>query len=254
MKYKTVFISDVHLGTDICQYEKLLSFLKDLETDDGNSYNVENLYLVGDIIDMTNINHKVFWRYHRTVIKKLLRMADKGVKITYIPGNHDYHLRREIFEDKDLRDEIQDISFRDEVIYETAKGKKYLVLHGDQFDGAVRMHPWLYKMGDWLYQFVIFLSKWQNRIRRLFGGKEWSMSLWLKTKTKQAVSFVSKFDELITKEMQDKKCDGAIYGHTHFKKDITLNGYHILNTGCWTEYCSYVAEDMNGNLELHNYE
>lgn len=246
--YKAVFISDVHLGTDICQYKKLLAFLKSLETPDG--YDVQKLYLVGDIIDMVQINHKMFWGKHRTVIKKLLRMADKGVEILYIPGNHDYMIRDEVLSDPEAREDLNGVSFAMNFVHESADGKKYLVLHGDEFDGAVKAHPVLYKLGDWAYSLLICISKWQNRFRRLFGMREWSLSLWVKTKTKNAIQFINRFEELVVREASNNEVDGVIAGHIHKAEDTMFDDIRYLNCGCWTEFCSAIFENEDGTMEM----
>jgi UDP-2,3-diacylglucosamine pyrophosphatase LpxH len=250
MKYRSVFISDIHLGTDICQYDKLLQFLKSLESEDKSSYDIENLFLVGDIIDMTNINHRIFWSKGRTVIKKFLRMADKGVNVYYIPGNHDYFVRNELLEEDSITHSFDGITFAEEYIHEAVDGKKYLILHGDKFDGAVRLHPWIYKLGDWSYQFLIFLSKWQNKIRRLLGFKEWSLSLWLKTKAKSAVNFISNFENLVVDDAKRNNVDGIIAGHIHKAEDKMIGNIRYLNDGCWTEFCSALVEHTDGTMEI----
>lgn len=250
MKYRSVFISDIHLGTDLCQYEKLLGFLKSLESQDKSSYEIENLFLVGDVIDMTNMNHRIFWSKGRTVIKKLLRMADKGVKIYYIPGNHDYFVRKELLEEDSIIHSFNGIVFAEEYVYEAVDGKKYLVLHGDKFDGAVRMNPWIYKLGDWSYQFLLFVSKWQNRIRRLFGFNEWSLSFWIKIKAKSAVNFISNFEKLVVEDAKRNEVDGIIAGHIHKAEDKMIEDIRYLNDGCWTEFCSVLVEYENGKMEI----
>lgn len=247
LKYQTVFISDVHLGTSICQANNLLDFLKSLETEDGKGYRIKKLFLNGDIIDMTNMNHKIFWTAHRTVIKKLLRMADKGVEISYIFGNHDYY-GKEIF-DHDFGMDFNGIHFAEREIHVTKDGKKYLVMHGDQFDGIVKINPWMYKFGDALYSVLIFINKWQNRFRRLIGKKEWSFSLWLKMKAKNAVNFVSNFEKLIVEEAEKHETDGIICGHLHILKDEMIGNIRYLNSGCWTEFCSCIVEHPDGRME-----
>ena len=244
--YRALWLSDIHLGTDICQHEKLLKFLKGLERFDG--YDVETLYLNGDIIDMTCMDHKIFWTKHRIVLKKLLRMADKGVKVVYVFGNHDFY-GKEIF-NQDYGIAFNGIKFAERVIHLGADGKRYLVLHGDQFDGMVAMHPWLYAIGDWLYWLMTKINQAQNWVRRFFKIPEWSFSLWLKTKTKEAVQFVSNFEQLITHEAAKEKVDGVICGHIHQMKDEMINGVRYLNSGCWTEFCSAIFETQDGKIEV----
>ena len=246
-KYKSVFISDIHLGTDVCQHEKLLSFLKSLETEDKSGYEVENLFLVGDIVDMVHMNHSIFWTKHRTVIKKLLRMADKNVNLFYVTGNHDYYLREEMY---DLPDDLNGIRFCDKVVYLSQSCRKYLVIHGDQFDGAIRSMPWLYWLGDKAYSVALFINKWYNRIRKLFGIPYWSLSLWLKSKVKNAVKFIGNYEQLVCKKIKDEGCTGVICGHIHKAEDKMIDDIHYLNSGCWTEFCSAIIEHSDGRMEL----
>lgn len=249
-KYNTVFISDIHLGTDICDYETLLQFLKSFEDKRTGNYVIKKLYLVGDIIDMVNFNHKLFWSKHRTVIKKFLRMADKGVEIVYIPGNHDYFIREEILGDEDSKGEFNGISFQSLDIHTTVNGKRYLVLHGDEFDGIVKLHPFIYSLGDFAYKILLWINKWHSYIRKILGLKQWSLSLWLKTKTKNIIQYVNRFEELVVKEANDVNVDGVIAGHIHKAEDRKIDNIHYLNCGCWTEFCSAVVENENGELEV----
>lgn len=248
--YKTVFISDIHLGTDVCQHEKLLKFLKGFENEDKRSYCLQKLYLVGDLIDMTQIDHRLFWSKHRTVVKKLLRMADKGVEIVYIPGNHDYFVRNEILSGDDVSENFNGISIRQQDIHTTADGKRLLVMHGDEFDGVVKKMPWLYWLGDNAYSFALFLNKWFNRGRRLFGMHYWSLSQWLKLKVKNAVQFIGNYEMLVVETARRRHVDGVVCGHIHKAELKNLNGVIYANCGCWTEFCSAIAEHQDGHLEL----
>ena len=200
MKYRTVFISDLHLGNAVCQHENLLKFLKSLESEDGSSYEVEKLYLVGDIVDMLSMNHALFWNKHRTVIKKLLSMADKDVNIIYIPGNHDHLVRKEIFDEKEISSELHGIMIKKQAIHETADGKRLWILHGDEFDGAIRAMPWLYWIGDKSYGLALFVNKWYNRITKLFRKPYWSLSHFLKSKVKNVIKFINNFEKMVSEE------------------------------------------------------
>lgn len=245
----TVWISDLHLGTDVCNHSKLLDFLKSFESIDGLSYNLKRLYLVGDIIDMTQMSHSILWSRHRTVIKKFLRMADKGVEIVYIPGNHDYLVREELLHSSDEAN-FNGIIIRRNDIYTTLTGKKYLIVHGDEFDGVVRVYPWLYAIGDAAYSILIWINNLQNKFRRVFKLPEWSLSLWLKTKTKQALQFINNYEKLLVEEASKNGTDGIICGHIHKAEDVYINGIHYLNTGCFTEFCSAVIETDDGVIKL----
>lgn len=166
MKIKTLFISDVHLGTKKCQADKLLEVLK--------NYDYDELVIVGDFIDLTSLKKKFYWTPdHSTVIQKVLRSSRKGVKVTYIIGNHDYYLRG-LIEEQNLN--IGDIELCDEMIYQTSKGEKIYICHGDQFDGFIRMHKFLYVLGDWAYEMSFKINRVYNFFRKkIFRMNEWSL-------------------------------------------------------------------------------
>lgn len=250
--YNSIFISDVHLGRPECQYDKLLTFLKSLKNKDGTGYNVKTLYLNGDIIDVTNFDKKSFFSKHRTVIKYLFKMADRGVNLIYIIGNHEAPLRHDIFENGDV--EFNGIKLQQYAIHKTVKGKKYLVIHGDQFDGIVRTHPAIYKLGDIAYNWMNRINMIQNSIRRLFGIEEWSFSHWIKSKAKGAVKFVSNFEHIIVEYAKKYDVDGVIAGHIHVPEDRNIDGIHYLNSGCWVELCSAILEDEEGNLSVKRFD
>lgn len=245
MKYRSVFISDIHLGTDICQYDKLLEFLKSLESEDGESYEVENLFLVGDIIDFIAMKSRNHWTQgHTTVIQKFLRMSRKNVNIKMIYGNHDISM--------EMVDgwTFGNIEVKERHIHEIYDGKKMLVLHGHQFDGFAKSMPWLYWLGDKSYSFALFINKWFNRFRKLFGFKYWSLSYYLKTKVKSTLNFMSSFNELISKECEKENVDGVIYGHTHLPCDKMVSEKRIMNIGCGTEITTCIVETMDGCLKI----
>ena len=246
-EYNAIFISDVHLGTDHTQHTKLLEFLKSLETEDGHGYRVKTLYLNGDIIDVTNFHRTPFFNHHLTVIKKLLRMKDKGVRLVYILGNHEMPLKSYMFEHDHV---FNGIEFKQMDIHQAINGKKYLVIHGDQFDGMVRMHPFLYKLGDAVYILMNKINTLQNKMRKLFGMGEWSFAHWIKNKTKSAIKFVSKFETIIVEYAKRYDVDGVCSGHIHMPDDKMIGDVHYLNSGTWVELCSYIAEDTDGNIEV----
>jgi len=241
---KTLFLSDLHIGTDNCQTEKILDLLKTFGTDTG--YSLDALYLVGDIIDFVAMRKRIGWnKQHTTLVQKFLRMSRKGVKIFYIIGNHDYHL--EFLDDKTFGD----IHILERDQYQASSGDTFLVLHGHQADGFILKHPWLYWLGDGAYEISVFLNRNLNRLRSIFGLEYWSLSLYLKSKVKSALSFVNKVDDYLIRLTQDSYCQGVIYGHTHMAKDEVKYGFRIMNTGCGTEYVSYILDDGQGNIKLH---
>jgi UDP-2,3-diacylglucosamine pyrophosphatase LpxH len=237
MKYRTVFISDIHLGTKRSRTDLLLHFLKHVEC--------EKLYLVGDIIDNWALKRKWFWQQtHNDVIQKILRKARKGTKVVYIPGNHDEALRA--FTNNDFGR----IQIRLNDIHKTADGKRYLILHGDEFDGVVLYAKWLAFLGDRAYEIAVSLNHYYNKARRLIGLPYWSLSAFLKRRVKRAVEFIGNFEEAVVRRAQEKKVDGVVCGHIHTPEMRMINGIHYCNDGDWVESCSALVEHSDGRFEL----
>jgi UDP-2,3-diacylglucosamine pyrophosphatase LpxH len=235
--YRTVWISDIHLGTRGCKAEALLDFLRLTEC--------QTLYLVGDIVDGWALKRSWFWaQSHNDVVQKVLRKARKGTKVVYIPGNHDEALRNYV--------EMQfgDISIQDEAIHETADGKRFLVLHGDQFDGVVRYAKWLAHLGDWAYNTMIRVNHWFNEARKLLGYPYWSLSQYLKAKVKNAVEFISRFEQAVSSEAKKRGVDGVICGHIHQAEMRDIDGILYCNDGDWVESCTALVEHFDGSLEI----
>jgi UDP-2,3-diacylglucosamine pyrophosphatase LpxH len=240
MKVKTLFISDVHLGTSKCQADKLLQVLKD--------YEFEDLVIVGDFIDLTSLKRKFYWKPdHSTVIQKILRLSRKGTKVTYILGNHDYFLRGLIKEDNI---NLGDILICDEYFYQTSKGEMIYICHGDQFDGFIRLHPFLYVLGDWAYEMSFKINKAYNKIRRFFGLEYWSLSQYLKSKVKNAISFINDFKILSMKRLEEVNCDSIMIGHIHTPAIEKIGEKNYYNTGDFCESCSFLYEDLSGDIKL----
>ncbi|MFN0192564.1 MAG: UDP-2,3-diacylglucosamine diphosphatase [Aestuariivirga sp.] len=235
--YRAIFISDVHLGTKRAQTEALLDFLRHTESD--------QLYVVGDLVDSWSLRKHWYWRQdHNDVIQKLLRKARKGTKLVYIPGNHD----------ENFRDFVGARFGRavvlEETVHVTATGKRYLVLHGDKFDGVVCFAPWLAKLGDTAYEFSMSLNASVNRVRRFFRLPYWSLSAYLKYKVKKAVEYVSRFEEAVVREARLRNCQGVICGHIHTPDDCEIEGIHYLNDGDWVESCTALVEHFDGTFEI----
>lgn len=241
LKFRSIWISDVHLGTSGCQAEYLLDFLKHTES--------EHLYLVGDIIDGWALKRSWYWRQaHNDVVQKLLRKARHGTKITYIPGNHDEGARQF------LGLMFGDIRIEDELIHTTADGRRLLVLHGDRFDGVVQCAKWLAIVGDRLYDFTLTLNRIFNRIRSRFGLGYWSLSQFLKHKVKTAVSFVSRFEEAVAAEARSQGLDGVICGHIHKAEMREVDGVLYCNDGDWVESLTALVELENGELKIVHWQ
>ena len=239
-KIRTLFISDVHLGTKKCQAEKLLEVFK--------NYEFEQLVIVGDFIDLTSLKRKFYWNEsHSTVIQKILRFSRKGVKVNYILGNHDHYLRGLI---KESNLNIGDIEISDELFYMTIKGESIYICHGDQFDGFVRLHPFLYMIGDFAYELSFKINAIYNKIRSVFGLEYWSLSKFLKSKVKDAVSFINDFKKLSVMKLEENECDSIMIGHIHTPAIEKLEEKNYYNTGDFCESCSYIIEDLDGNVIL----
>jgi len=240
MKVKTLFVSDIHLGNHKSQAGKLLEVLK--------NYEYENLIIVGDFIDLTSLKKKFYWNAdHSTVIQKVLRASRKGVKVTYILGNHDFYLRGLI---KDENINIGDITICDEMYYETSKGEKIYICHGDQFDGFIRLHPFLYVLGDWAYEFSFKINKAYNWFRKLVGLEYWSLSQYLKYKVKNAITFINDFKFLSLKKLDEVDCDSIMIGYIHTPAIEKIGDKTYYNTGDFCETCSFLYEDLEGNIKL----
>ena len=240
MKVKTLFVSDIHLGNHKSQAGKLLEVLK--------NYEYENLVIVGDFIDLTSLKKKFYWNAdHSTVIQKVLRASRKGVNVTYILGNHDFYLRGLI---KDENINIGDITICDEMYYETSKGENIYICHGDQFDGFIRLHPFLYVLGDWAYEFSFKINKAYNWFRKIVGLEYWSLSQYLKYKVKNAITFINDFKILSLKKLDEVDCDSIMIGHIHTPAIEKIGNKTYYNTGDFCETCSFLYEDLDGEIKL----
>lgn len=236
-RFRALFISDVHLGTRASQTERLLDFLK--------ASDAEVIYLVGDIIDFWKIRRGAYWpQTHNDVLQKLLRKVRKGAKIIFIPGNHD----------EPMRDytgfHFGGIEIHKQVIHKTANGRKYLVLHGDEFDVVLRTARWLAFLGDRGYELALTLNAPLNWLRRNFGFGYWSLSAYLKYRVKKAVQYIGAFEHAVAHEARRRKVDGVICGHIHHAADQQMGKIHYLNCGDWVESCTALVETGSGEMRI----
>jgi len=239
LKYKALFISDIHLGTSFSQAEKLLEFLRDYESD--------KLYLVGDIIDGWSIKRKFKWSQSNSdVIQKILRKARKGTDVIYITGNHDEFLRPFI---PILMGER--LTITNSHIHTAHDGKRYYVTHGDFFDSITMTKKWVTYLGDVGYDMLLHLNKYINKLRKILGiGKYWSLSKYVKDNVKKSVSFITGFEDILATHAQKEGFDGIICGHIHKAENKMIDGIHYLNCGDWVESCTAVAEREDGVWEI----
>ena len=238
--YRSIFVSDVHLGTKDCKAEQLNNFLKHNSCD--------TLYLVGDIIDAWKIQQNK-WRWkqsHTNVVRRVLGHAKRGTRVVFIAGNHDEFLRPMIpygfnFGLIEIHNQIEHIG---------ADGKHYLVTHGDLFDGITRLAPWIAFLGDKAYDIVLTLNNKFNWIRRRMGFGYFSLSKYLKHKVKKAVDFIFKFEENLANYCKKRGFDGVICGHIHHAEIKEINGVAYMNDGDWVESCTALVEHHNGKWEI----
>lgn len=236
-RYRTVFISDVHLGTKGCQAELLLDFIRHVECD--------TLYLVGDIIDGWKLRNGWYWpQAHNDVVQKILRLARKGVNVIYVPGNHDEMVR------DFCGVHFGGVVVARDAVHEAADGKRYLVVHGDEFDGVVQHAKWLALLGDYAYRALISANTLFNRARRRLGFGYWSLSAFLKTRVKNALQFIENFEAAVADEARRRGVDGVICGHIHKAEIRDIDGTAYINDGDWVESCTALVEHPDGRFEI----
>ena len=238
--YRSIFVSDVHLGTKDSQANKLNNFLKHNSCD--------TLYLVGDIIDAWRIQQNK-WRWkqsHTNVVRRVLGHAKRGTRVVFIAGNHDEFLRPMIpygfsFGLVEIHNQIEHIG---------ADGKHYLVTHGDLFDGITRLAPWLAFLGDKAYDIILSINSKYNWLRHRMGFGYFSISKFLKHRVKKAVDFMFKFEENLANYCKKRGFDGVICGHIHHAEIKEIHGVMYMNDGDWVESCTALVEHWDGRWEI----
>ncbi len=237
LRVRTVWISDLHLGTPGCQAAKLLEFLRTVEC--------ETLFLVGDIIDGWQLRRQWYWpQAHNDVVQKLLRKARKGTRVIFVPGNHDEFARRYV------QHNFGGVDVVDEWIHETTDGRRLWVVHGDLFDGVIQCARWLAHVGDRAYETTLKLNRYLNSLRARLGLPYWSVSRYLKLKVKRAVSYVSDFEEAVAREARRRGVHGVVCGHIHHAELRDIGGILYANDGDWVESLTALVEHADGRLEI----
>lgn len=235
--FRSLFLSDVHLGTRGCQAHLLLDFLR--------YHDAETVYLVGDIVDGWRLKRNWYWpQEHNDVVQKLLRKGRRGARIIYIPGNHDEFLRDYV------GTHFGGVEVHEDFVHETAAGEKFLVIHGDRFDIVVRHAKWLALLGDWAYRTALNVNIVMNMLRRRLGFSYWSLSAWAKMKVKNAINFIGAFEDALANEAHRRHLDGVICGHIHHAKLQQGQAMTYINTGDWVESCTAAVEHQDGTFEI----
>jgi len=241
VSYRTLFLSDLHLGTRGCQADLLMDFL--------GRYDAETIYLVGDIFDGWKLQRGWHWpQRHNDVVQAFLKKAQEGTRIVFVPGNHDEVMRSY------LGTHFGGIEVAETADFIAQDGRRYLVTHGDQFDVIVKNARWLALLGDRAYELLIWCNPRLNKIRRLWSKRYWSLSKWAKAQVKQAVNFIGKFEETLAEDARQNGYDGVICGHIHHANIRMIDDIHYLNTGDWVESCTAIVEEDDGTLRLIDWE
>lgn len=235
---RSIFLSDIHLGTRACQADRLLDFLRE--------YSAENVFLIGDIVDFWAMNRSIHWTpAQNTFVQKILRRARHGERIVFIPGNHDEALR-----------EYAGVAFGDilvveELVHELADGRRFLLLHGDEFDQITRHHRWVAVLGDMAYNTLVLFNGGLSRIRRKLGRPGyWSLAGYAKRRVKKALQFIFDFEAAAIHSARQRGLDGIICGHIHSAALREVGGLTYVNCGVWVDSCTAIVEHGDGRLEL----
>jgi UDP-2,3-diacylglucosamine pyrophosphatase LpxH len=237
LRVRTVWISDLHLGTPGCQARALLEFLRDTQCD--------TLYLVGDIIDGWQLRRSWYWpQSHNDVVQKLLRKARKGTRVVFVPGNHDEFARHFVTHT------FGGIEVVEDCMHTTANGQRLWITHGDLFDGVVQCARWLALLGDAAYEFTLKVNRWFNRARARLGLPYWSLSKYLKHKVKRAVSYIDDFEMAVAREAKKRGAHGVVCGHIHHAEMRQIDGILYCNDGDWVESLTALVEHHDGRLEI----
>jgi UDP-2,3-diacylglucosamine pyrophosphatase LpxH len=237
-KLRSIFLSDIHLGTRACQAHSLLEFLRE--------YDADYLFLVGDIIDFWAMRRGVHWSTtQNTVVQKVLKRARHGVQVVLVPGNHDEALREHVGVS------FGHIQLRADYVHVAADGKRYLLIHGDELDQITKYHRWLAVLGDRAYELVVRLNALLSWLRRRLGVPGyWSLSGYAKRKVKHAVNFIFNFEDAVARYVRERGVDGVICGHIHSAALKDIDGIRYINCGDWVDSCTAIVEHRDGRMEL----
>jgi len=237
LHFRSIWISDAHLGTRSCKAEYLLDFLRHTES--------RYLYLIGDMIDFWNLRNGWYWPpLHNQVLQAVMEKAARGTQVVFVPGNHD-----EVFRDHVGR-VFGGVEVAADVVHRTADGRQLLVLHGDEFDSIVRHSKWLAMFGSWVYDLLLYSNRWVNLVRRKLGFPYWSLAAYLKHKVKNAVNYISHFEQALVHEARKRQVDGVVCGHIHRATIEHYDGMLYCNDGDWVESCTALVEQTDGSLAL----
>lgn len=235
---RSIFLSDIHLGTRACQAERLIDFLR--------AYDAENLFLIGDIVDFWAMSRGIHWTpAQNTFVQKVLRRARRGERVVFIPGNHDEALREYVGV------AFGDIEVHAEYVHALADGRRFLLLHGDEFDQITRHHRWVAILGDKAYDLLVRLNGMLSWSRRRLGiAGYWSLAGYAKRRVKKALQFIFDFEDAAIHSARQRGLDGIVCGHIHSATIRPVGALHYVNCGDWVDSCTAIVEHLDGRLEL----
>lgn len=237
LRVRTLWISDVHLGTRACKADYLLELLAHVEC--------ARLYLVGDIIDIWNMKSGWYWPpVHTRVVQEIMALAAAGTEVIYVPGNHD-----ELFRDY-VGSMFGGVQIVAQAVHQGADGRRFLIKHGDEFDAIVKHSRWLAVLGSEVYSFLLYSNRWVNYVRRKLGFPYWSLAAYLKHKVKNAVNYIGRFERVLAQEARRRRVDGVICGHIHKATIERVDGVLYCNDGDWVESCTALVERDDGSLAV----
>jgi UDP-2,3-diacylglucosamine pyrophosphatase LpxH len=234
--YRSVFISDLHLGSSSARAADAAAFLKHIDC--------STLYLVGDVIDMWRLRSRWHWpEEHNRVVHRILKMAKRGTRVVFIPGNHDEHARQFIGMN------FGGVEVMRDAVHRTADGRTLLVTHGDEIDVVIRHARVLSVLGSVAYDRLVVISRWYNRIRKVLGQSDWSLSQYLKLRVKSACKHIARFEESLEGEARRRGYHGVVCGHIH-KAEVRRGEIDYFNCGDWVESCTALVEHDDGRLQV----
>lgn len=237
LPYRAVFISDLHLGSSACRAADIAAFLKHVEC--------RTLYLVGDVIDMWRLRSRWYWpEEHNRVVHRILKIAKRGTRVVLIPGNHDEHARQYAGLNFGGVELVRD------AVHVTADGRRLLVTHGDEVDVVIRHARLLSVLGGVAYERLVMVSRWHNRVQRLLGRPEWSLSQYVKLRVKSACKHIARFEEALEGEARRRGLNGVVCGHIHKAEIRRGDAVDYFNCGDWVESCTALVEHDDGAMRI----
>ena len=237
LSYRTIWLSDIHLGDRHCKADYLLEFL--------GAIRCETLFLVGDIVDLWSLSNRWHWpAQHSAVLRRLMELADGGTRVVYVPGNHDEPIRDFV------GNAFGKIAIERQAVHLSASGKRLLITHGDEFESWIRCSVFTRLLGCASYEALLRLNRAYNRWRSWHGKPYWSLATYVKHRVANARRAIDSFEQAASAHARERDFDGIVCGHIHHPSQREIDGILYCNDGDWVENCTALAETAAGALEL----